>query len=469
MKIIKLTESDLVRIVKQVLSEQIVQGSGDDPWEYKKDGDKYYARKKGSKNWVLTGGNAKESIKTKIYGGSKTSSNNNKPSSSSGGIWDSYPCVSKKIGYTKVKTNKGESYQSKGDWLWNYYSDGTFTAKDSSGKVVKSGNYYCEGNVIKTSENAPTTNIVKNKVITNFNPIVVQKTDSFTPYSRDTLKLKWDFIFKSAQEAGQMIGNVSKRTYEQLNEIKKNNPFDGRSFIIVNKDAAIASLFDGNFKFVTKSSIVTGKFKDKGEKGMTHKEWANMTLQWAKKSPSNDEKKKILKYWDGKKDFLKSDGTIDWDKLKSKGVKDYPLSYPMLKDEGMAVTRSGIFKVGSGFESHYAGDPDTVNTFPLVDPQTGDVFSQAVHAYSDKNRGELIKKASSQNVELNKDFTRMGSGCINVDKNFVDNIKKYNPQFVVILPDSGGKVDLTTVPMKTWTQKIIDIGDNCVKSLSNLF
>lgn len=467
MKIIKLTESDLVRIVKQVLSEQVVQGSGDDPWEYKKDGDKYYARKKGSKNWVLTGGNAKESIKTKIYGGSKTSSNNNKPSSSGGGIWDSYPCVSKKIGYTKVKTNKGESYQSKGDWLWNYYSDGTFTAKDSSGKVVKSGNYYCEGNVIKTSENAPTTNIVKNKVITNFNPIVVQKTDTFTPYSRDTLKSKWKFIFKSYQEASQMIGNVSKRTYEQLNEIKKNNPFNGGSFIIVNKDAAIASLFDGNFKFVSKSSIVTGKFKDTGAPIKTEKKWAQLTLNWAKKSPSNDEKKKILSYWEKNKNFLNSDGTINWDKVGNQ--RDYPLSYTQGKEEGTAITSPGLYKLGSGSKHRYAGDPDSINTFPLVDVKTGEMYNQAIHVYSDAQRGELIKKASSQDIESNKDFTRMGSGCVNVDKNFVDNIKKYNPQFIVILPDSGGKVDVTTVTMKTWTQKIMDIGDNCVKSLSNLF
>jgi hypothetical protein len=409
MKIIKLTESDLIKIVKQVLSEQVVQGTGDDPWEYKKEGDKYYARKKGGKNWVLTGGNAEKSIKTKIFG-DKTSSTS-KPKST-------------------TKT--------------------TVTPKTT------------------TTTNTQ-TKVVPNKVIVNFNPIVVQKTDTFTPYSRDTLKVKGDFIFKSFQEATSMIGNVSKRTFEQLNEIKSKNPFNGKSFVIVNKDAAIASLFDGNFKFITKSSIVTGKFKDTGEKAMTHHEWAENTKNWAKKSPITDEKKKVLNYWEKQKNLLKSDGTIDWSLLKSKNVKDYPLSYTMLKDEGLAITRSGIFKVGAGFESHYAGDPNTVNTFPLVDPKTGDVFAQAVHAYSDKNRGELIKKASSQNVELNKDFTRMGSGCINVDKNFVDTIKKYNPQFVVILPDSGGKVDLTTISMNTWTQKVIDIGDNCVKSLSNLF
>lgn len=409
MKIIKLTESDLIKIVKQVLSEQVVQGTGDDPWEYKKEGGKYYARKKGSKNWVLTGGNAEQSIKSKIFG-DKTSTTT-KPKST-------------------TKT--------------------TVTPKTTTTTTTQ-------------------TKVVPNKVITNFNPIVVQKSDTFLPYSRDTMKIKGDFIFKSFQEASQMIGNLSKRTFEQLNEIKKNNTFNGKSFIIVNKDAAMASLFDGNFKFITKSSIVTGKFKDTGEKQMTYKDWADMTLKWAKKSPSTDEKKKILKYWDIHKDFLKSDGTTDWDKIKSKGVKDYPLSYNMLKDEGMAVTRSGIFKIGQGYEKRYAGALNTVNSFPLVDVETGERYAAAVHAYSDEQRGELIKKASSQGVEDLKDYTRMGAGCVNIDKNFVDSIKKYNPQYVVILPDAGGFVDLKTVPIKTWSQKIIEMGDKCVRSFSNIF
>lgn len=65
--------------------------------------------------------------------------------------WSAYPCVTKKSGYKKVKTDKGESYQSQGDRLWNYYADGTYTTKDSSGKIVESGTYKCEGDTIKTT------------------------------------------------------------------------------------------------------------------------------------------------------------------------------------------------------------------------------------------------------------------------------------------------------------------------------
>lgn len=41
----------------------------DRAWDYKKDGDKYYTKKKGTDKWILTSGNAEESIKTKVFGG----------------------------------------------------------------------------------------------------------------------------------------------------------------------------------------------------------------------------------------------------------------------------------------------------------------------------------------------------------------------------------------------------------------
>ena len=41
-KIIKLNESDLLRIIKSVISEQIKQGFGGDPYQYKKVGNNYF-------------------------------------------------------------------------------------------------------------------------------------------------------------------------------------------------------------------------------------------------------------------------------------------------------------------------------------------------------------------------------------------------------------------------------------------
>ena len=61
-RIIRLTESDLTRIVERVISEQKITDlrkggmpgiPEKEPYEYGRDGNKYYARKKGTQNWTL--------------------------------------------------------------------------------------------------------------------------------------------------------------------------------------------------------------------------------------------------------------------------------------------------------------------------------------------------------------------------------------------------------------------------------
>jgi len=44
----------------------------DNVWDYKMDGDKFYAKKKGSTQWLLAKGKSEESIKTKVFGIEKT-------------------------------------------------------------------------------------------------------------------------------------------------------------------------------------------------------------------------------------------------------------------------------------------------------------------------------------------------------------------------------------------------------------
>ena len=61
-KNIRLLESEFVNLIRKVLSEQetneqVVKGTGNDPYEYKKEGNKYYTRKKGSSSWIETKGN----------------------------------------------------------------------------------------------------------------------------------------------------------------------------------------------------------------------------------------------------------------------------------------------------------------------------------------------------------------------------------------------------------------------------
>ena len=56
----KLTTTDNV-------TKPIIVTDFDSVWDYKKEGNKYYAKKKGENNWILTSGNSKEVIKSKVF------------------------------------------------------------------------------------------------------------------------------------------------------------------------------------------------------------------------------------------------------------------------------------------------------------------------------------------------------------------------------------------------------------------
>jgi hypothetical protein len=60
------------------LQEQVVQGNVGDPYEYKKEGGYYYARKKGAKDWILTRGNVALAV-SKKFTSSKVNISSPKP------------------------------------------------------------------------------------------------------------------------------------------------------------------------------------------------------------------------------------------------------------------------------------------------------------------------------------------------------------------------------------------------------
>ena len=140
-----------------------------------------------------------------------------------------------------------------------------------------------------------------------------------------------------------------------------------------------------------------------------------------------------------------------------------------MKDKGYAKTPSGVYKLGkSGSVKGYSGTGP--NLFPLVDIETGEKIAQAVHGAAGKNRESLIQKAGGEDIRASKDYTRVGSGCVNVNGEFIAQMQKYDPQFVIILPDSGATVDIPkVVPIQTWSDKIAEMGSNCVRSFINLF
>jgi len=82
------------------------------------------------------------------------------------------------------------------------------------------------------------------------------------------------------------IGEFSTRTQEQLKSIQDKGQLKNDSFIIVNKSAAMASLFGPGYKFITNSSITTGREKDTGVENkvdMSQKKWFEISLNYAKK------------------------------------------------------------------------------------------------------------------------------------------------------------------------------------------
>lgn len=54
--------------INESRSDIVVQGKGTDPWEYKKSGDSYFTRKKGTDDWIETSGAIRKNIKDKVFG-----------------------------------------------------------------------------------------------------------------------------------------------------------------------------------------------------------------------------------------------------------------------------------------------------------------------------------------------------------------------------------------------------------------
>lgn len=72
-----LTEVTRMKKIMGLISEQVITDY-DKSYDYKKEGDKYYTRKKGSESWNEVKGTSLDAIKTKVFG--DTSSSTKKPS-----------------------------------------------------------------------------------------------------------------------------------------------------------------------------------------------------------------------------------------------------------------------------------------------------------------------------------------------------------------------------------------------------
>jgi hypothetical protein len=367
---------------------------------------------------------------------------------------------------------------------------------------LENGVYYFrnvnKGETKWTKANKDQSDSIKTQIFGNKTPekSVSKKYDKFkfkdkelNTVTKDTFKNQYyDTILpkevkiglKSLEQTQKEIGKISEKTYKQLNQIKNNGELKNDSFIIINKDAAVASLFGPNYKFIVNSSITTGQVKDKGVgkdiDNSTYKQWMLDSLEYAKKNPKSKEGVEInnwLTKYKTKTALINKDKSINYPVYLTlfgvQSIEEFPYSYVGRTESGKNVTPSGIFGIGSGDDvKGYAG-AGSENAFPLINPDSVGVLGPAIHGYAGDKRGNLINKFSKQDINTSKDLSRAGAGCINVTPKFLSDMRKYNPSYVIILPDTGGVVDVKVTTFQNFKVKLTQLGGKCVKSISNLF
>lgn len=351
-------------------------------------------------------------------------------------------------------------------WEYKKVGNNYYTRKQGSNKWIKTSGKVSDAIAQKIFKTKPSSDKTDTSIKPRF-PMTRNdrpQRDTFDPYHQETQKmLQMAKFFRK-----DLIGEISDRSHKQLMKMIKESSLGNKSFIIVNKDVAIASLFGPGYTFIAKSPITTGYVKDTGSKEdvLTYKKWFNFTKEYMLKNIKSPEYIANKKFADSLGVSVKD---LDFEKHVKQNKGKFKYSYAVLKEKGYAKTPSGTYKLGSGHSTKgYAGDG--ANTFPLIDIETGEKLPAAVHGSAGQKRDELIKKAGSLNTQSSKDFTRAGSGCTNVTSKFIAEMQKTKPEYVIILPDSGTTVDIPKiVTIKTWSDKIISMGESCAKSLYNLF
>jgi len=265
-----------------------------------------------------------------------------------------------------------------------------------------------------------------------------------------------------------LTGQISERSYKFIERMKLNNEFKGDTFMIVNKDASIISLFGPNYKFLGKDTITTGRSKDPGvgEGKGGYEEWYKRSLEFAKKNPNNPESKKIKKYLDRYPNAT----NLTISPTDKEFPQGFPYSYTVQRELGLDFTPSGAYRVSTGtqtkgFEGYGKGIDNTFKLRGATDILTDPT---AVHGSAGENRKKLRQHAGKDGQPI-KNYTRAGAGCINVGENFLRLINQYEPEWVFILPDNGKDDEVKITTFEKWTSGLISLGEKCVRSIYDLF
>ena len=376
-KIIRLTEQDLILIVKRVIGESYIdksnklikensaivkQGSGGDPWQYKKEGNNYYAAKKGSNpNWILAKGKAKIAIERYIFNLSPTQ--------------------------TKPTQN-------------------TQTKSTQTKPVVNTTPQFCP------TINGASTQIYDIQAIYNYYVKKLNKTGNSV----------WTYI---NQQINEKALNYNKSIKDDriscqiaLNCVRPLN----RNFnlIVVDTLQQLIYLFDPNGNFIAKDAIISGKNKQSTDP----KTIATALLTWEEAAQKNG-----FKWVSGK-------GYVDQTGKNRK--YDHEIIYDWVDKTKTRFTPPGVYGLGNKqSDNEYAGGTDNLISLMKGNKE----LTQAIHGYYiEQPRIQALKAARNYlgditNPEAKKQFQDavssgklnldMSYGCINLSVPFLNILKKY--------------------------------------------
>jgi hypothetical protein len=379
-----LTEEEKKNILNQhilrgystFISEQVITNY-DNVYDYKREGDNFFTKRKGSENWIKLSGSNLEAVKNKVF---------------------------------KLKKSTEQKKNNVNPWL------------DPS-KIT--------------------------------DPSKIQQQNDFN-------------VTK--------IGFTPPRVLTQLQYLKNQKILNDVSFLIINKDEATVSLYDKNYNFIKKSFITSGRSKDvtpgNTDENKTYNNWFKTSLDFFEKNPNHVDTKKYNKWL--------QDTNLSYDKVKTMDYKDisklkfpFPFSYTAPKEANLDYTPTGFYglDVNKGYNvKYFAGSEYNRNVFPLINLDTNEIIPPAIHGAAGSERSKLIDQAYRDSKSL-KNYTRAGAGCVNVTSEFIAKVLEHKPTYVIILPDDSSNIveNLKITTFKTFSEKIADLGERCVKSLFDLF
>ncbi len=403
-KIIRLSENQLINVIKKVISKSqgqfifeskniinenftdIKQGYGGDPYQYAKKDGKYYYAKKGTNNWIeqknAAGINA---IKTIIY--------NEKPSSSK-------PTVNTKPSVKPVTSKPTSPTQNK--------PVQTKPTAPTQNKPVqtKPAPKFCP------TINGASTQIYDINGIYNYYVKQLNKTgNSVWTYVNNEIEkraLNYNKTIKDDRISCQIALNCVRPLVRNFN------------LIVVDTLQQLIYLFGPQGNFIAKDAIISGKNKQSADP----KTVANALLTWEEAAQKNG-----FKWVSGK-------GYVDQTGKNRK--YDTEIIYDWIDKNQTRFTPAGVYGFSADRTgSEYAGGSYNIRSLVKGNKE----LSNAVHGYyKEQKRSQALQAARNYlgdvtNPEAKKQFQDavssgrlnldMSYGCINLSEQFLNILKNY--------------------------------------------